>query len=387
MKPRIYQSNGLWYAKIEEDGIVKNIPLRVTNREDAESLMKDDALAVSRYGKQKTLEDCLKLYSMPKKNPYYKERIETGHSLKQSSIVVGSGVYKSLMKIIDENLLSKAVNRITSKDCKDIRQEVISYGLKSKTASNYFNYFCIMMKHLYSDRVIKTNPTDGMMRIANGTTEPVAVPTMADIKRIAKSHLWKDEMRRDVFLLYAMTGMRRAELAGVKKCQFSEERIKKETVHVLKIDRQRDVLNWGGDTTTPKGGIVRIVPLSDMAWGILSKYIKDKEDDDFIFDRGRLFFEFNSLNPKILNLIKGEEARTKFSTHKLRHFFNREVIWFDSSLAKATGEYCGWNHQVQGLDELQYMNPVQKRYFKERIDQLLPVARAVDKLFAWVERL
>lgn len=387
MKARIYQSSGLWYAKVNEDGITKNVPLHVSTREKAEEIISENGDILLSSGNKKTLEDCLILYSNPKKNPYYQERLLTGHPIKESSIVVGSGVYRSLFKIIDDELLSKSINRITSQDCKVIRQEVINSGLESKTASNYFNYFCTMMKHLYSERIIKTNPTDGMMRIANIRTSPVAVPSMADIKRIAKSPLWKDQMRRDVFLLYAMTGMRRAELAGIKPCQISEERIKKEKVHVLKIDRQRNALHWNGDTTTPKGGIIRTIPLANSAWAILEKYLTGKSEDDFVFKRGRVFFEFNNLNESMLKLIKNDEARNIFSTHKLRHFFNRELVWFDSNLTKATGEYCGWNHQVQGLDDLSYMGAMQKRYFKERLDQLIPVTKAIDKIFSWVIKI
>lgn len=388
MKSRLYRSGRYWYAKISlPDGSTKNIALRAETREKAEEnlriLLKTQHKGERKRGK--TLRDWLYLFKDANTNPYIKERRETGHNIKASTARENETKAKMLLSIVPDEILDKSLNRINAEDCKRIRDIIIhSDRWMQSTKSDTFAYFSRTIRTAQSCDLISSNPCEGLMGIYK-TYRNFEIPTKEDIERMAFSEAWASEEKRDIFLIYALTGMRQNEVRGLQRDQISEEMINGRLIRILRIDRQYSDLS-SDSLSSPKRDIVRTIPLADKAWQLIDKYAGRNRNSYFILPYGSTFFKFGGrFNSKVNQLIESDNARLRFSTHKLRHFLNSAVIDYDDSLIAAVGEYCGWNHQIQGLDNIAYLGNMQRRYTHRRAEYLLKVADAIDDIFSWLD--
>lgn len=210
---------------------------------------------------------------------------------KASVLVYNSAVEKVFIPLIG----NKKLTDITFSFLKSLRQKMLDKGDSPSTVKVRMKVLGIVIKSAYMDGLIQKNPFDALKSLKAETTSRDAF-TLEEIKSLYFS---VPDEAKNIILLFALTGMRLAELAAVSK----EELQEKDGINFIHLERQ-----YRQEFLPLKNKKARDIPLSKNLIQLVGSY-----------HYNLLQLLTRSVTPEIKK-IEGWKER-KLCIHSFRHFF------------------------------------------------------------------
>jgi integrase len=223
--------------------------------------------------------------------------------------------YRTMVAVLGREFGNRKVESITSPE---IERWITDYEGSNRTRQKYLVCLGSIFKRAKKVYGLPTNPVDVVERPR--VRKPATIEVLRPEEVMALVRAAGSEQDAAVFHTAAFAGLRMGELLALRWRDIDFHR---RTIHV------RD--NWAlGQTTTPKGGGERAVPMADEVAARLAKLGQRDHstgDDDLVFctERGQ------HLGPKSLRnryhaALKAADLREAFRFHNLRHTFGSTVI-------------------------------------------------------------
>lgn len=317
-----------------------------------------------------TLRAVLRLYLDPETNPRYQDAITTGapFSLRHARNVTNSA--KALFSTLDEipGYLNKPLYAYSRRDIKDAARFLVgAYGQTQKAARCYK-----VLKQLFGqaadDGMIPFSPSQGLSDIKTEQVKYTLSLPPEDI-RLVISHreLFSSELSRDLFIILASTGMRRAELLALTPGQIRGG--------ALVIDRAFKDDN-GKIIGKPKWEKSRIITLPDIAARALERVFE--RSGSIALSANRLYVYIRDIGSRaaLLEGITKPEAWEKISPHVLRHSLTT-MLRVSGVPDVLVAEYLSWSHQDQSILS---SSDMLANYTNLYVEHLQPVADKIDSL-------
>ena len=231
--------------------------------------------------------------------------------------------YTKDLELLDEFLQKKGVDLIHAKnqDLRDYLSWITAQGYAIKTQSRRMSSMREFYRFLFSENIIKKNPTDYLDSPKTRKSLPKYLSEEDVVALIQNAPKINRRMQPLLELLYA-SGMRVSELVGLPLEAVTRE---KKRIYIV-----------------GKGSKERIVPLNDKACEALEKWITVRQILDPRNAKSKWLFPAKSASghltrggffkelKKLAGLI--ELDQTKVSPHVFRHSFASHLIAHDADL-------------------------------------------------------
>jgi integrase len=223
--------------------------------------------------------------------------------------------YRAMVAVLDRQFGSKTVESITSEE---IELWVSAYPGSNRTRQKYLVCLGSIFKRATKVYGLPRNPVDAVERPR--VRRPAAIDVLRPDEVLALVRAAESEQDAALFQTAAFAGLRIGELFALR---WRDVDFARRTIHVRE--------NWTyGETTTPKGGRERAVPMAeDVAQRLaqLGQRPYCTTDDDLVFctDRGR-HLGYKSLKQRYRSALRAAGLREDFRFHNLRHTFGSTVI-------------------------------------------------------------
>ena len=223
--------------------------------------------------------------------------------------------YQAVAGILDREFGDRKVEAITAQQ---IERWIAGYPGSNRTRQKYLVCLGSIFKRAMRVYGLPRNPVDLVERPRVRKAATIDVLRSEEVLALVRAA--ESEQDAAVFLTAAFAGLRMGELLALR---WRDVDFSRSTIHVRE--------NWiNSETTTPKGGVERAVPMADEVAEALARIGQrgyDTGDDDLVFctEHGQ------HLGPKSLRgryraALKAAGLREDFRFHNLRHTFGSTVI-------------------------------------------------------------
>jgi integrase len=223
--------------------------------------------------------------------------------------------YRAMVSVLNREFGIRKAESITSQE---IERWITAYEGSNRTRQKYLVCLGSIFKRAKKVYGLPTNPVDVVERPR--VRKPATIEVLRPEEVMALVRAADNDQDAAVFHTAAFAGLRMGELLALR---WRDVDFGRRTIHV------RD--NWTlGQTTTPKGGGERAVPMADEVAARLAKLGQrdySAGDDDLVFstERGQHLGP-KSLRKRYKAALKTAGLREDFRFHNLRHTFGSTVI-------------------------------------------------------------
>jgi site-specific recombinase XerD len=380
--PSIFEEKGKYYFKIQRNGKRRTIPALGKSKQERMDYMRSYCDALDNgSGDLTTLKDIMMLFSKEDTNPNYLVAKATGGKYTRRwahTIATYTNQSLDVMAELNPKLAKRPAGLIRKQDLLNYQLQVVAkFGQISHVNKMMLP---ITMSLNYAERmeIIDHSPAHFIKQVKS--TEPTEVGKRMrgaicpeDIRVLLNGDFYRNELEKNIFALYACTGMRLAEVACLNTEQWDKVN------HYLMVDRAFKDDNFM-EVGLPKCDVRRVIPLGNLATKAIT-YLYERADPvtgNFFRNPKRWQFENIPNFVKAVAMTKPERfvdpsMVERMTLHYLRHSLNSNLRKFSGLPALLVAEYMSWNHQSQ----LQ----VQEGYTHIYGRDLIPVAEEIDKLY------
>ena len=378
--PRIYLHHGSYYFRVMRDG--RRIAVNTGSAIEAEAVkFEADYIRKLKSPRRKksvtTLADVLSPFCDPETNPRRLESSVTGrlYGLRHAQNVA---LYtRRVGDLINEHMpavLRRPVKSIDRKTCKDIMFLILDKKGRTDDAQQEFKALKSALAYAYDEGLVPTNPAAGLPDIKVERKGPGAMALDPhDIALIMRSDVFPSGWSKNLFALFASTGMRRGELLALDWSQIVVE----DGIGVIRIDRGVKDASFR-IVGKPKWDKVRVIPMPEIARCAVESQRETTGGRGLVFPgvTPKIFQETMDtikIGAMALPGLVCKEAVAQLTAHKLRHSLNTNLMLAGAN-PLLVRTYLSWEHQGS--------NAVQAGYTHVYARNLLPVARVIDDMYS-----
>jgi integrase len=223
--------------------------------------------------------------------------------------------YRALAGVLDRQFGDRKIETITERD---IESWISGYPGSNRTRQKYLVCLGSIFKRAMKVYGLPRNPVALVERPRVRKAATIDVLRPEEVMALVRAA----EAEQDAALFHtaAFAGLRMGELLALR---WRDVDFTRRTIHVRE--------NWTqGETTTPKGGTERAVPMAEEVAERLARLGQRDHftaDDDLVFctDRGQ-HLGYKSLKDRYRASLRAADLREDFRFHNLRHTFGSTVI-------------------------------------------------------------
>lgn len=223
--------------------------------------------------------------------------------------------YRNMLRVLSRQFGSRKIEAITSQE---IEIWISGYDGSNRTRQKYLVCLGSIFKRAMKVYGIPTNPVDVVERPRVRRAAKIDVLRPEEVLAFVRAA--ESEQDAAIFHTAAFAGLRMGELLALR---WRDIDFTRRTIHVRE--------NWTrGETTTPKGGSERAVPMAEEVAERLARLGQRAHftaDDDLVFctERGE-HLGYKSLKERYRAALRAANLREDFRFHNLRHTFGSTVI-------------------------------------------------------------
>jgi integrase len=223
--------------------------------------------------------------------------------------------YRNMARVLVREFGSRKIETITTQD---IDLWVSGYGGSNRTRQKYLVCLGSIFKRAIKVYGLPRNPADLVERPRVRRAAKIDVLRPEEVLALVRAA--ESDQDAAIFHTAAFAGLRMGELLALR---WRDVDFTRRTIHVRE--------NWTqGETTTPKGGTERAVPMAEEVAERLARLGQRQHfttDDDLVFctPRGQ-HVGYKSLKERYRAALRAADLREDFRFHNLRHTFGSTVI-------------------------------------------------------------
>jgi integrase len=223
--------------------------------------------------------------------------------------------YRNMVRVLDREFGKRKIETITTKD---IDLWISGYGGSNRTRQKYLVCLGSIFKRAMKVYGLPRNPADLVERPRVRRAAKIDVLRPEEVLALVRAA--ESEQDAAIFHTAAFAGLRMGELLALR---WRDVDFTRRTIHVRE--------NWTqGETTTPKGGTERAVPMAEEVAERLARLGQRNHfatDDDLVFCTARgQHVGYKSLKERYRAALRAAGLRDDFRFHNLRHTFGSTVI-------------------------------------------------------------
>jgi integrase len=223
--------------------------------------------------------------------------------------------YRNMIRVLDREFGDRKVEAITPEE---IELWIGGYSGSNRTRQKYLVCLGSIFKRAMKVHGLPRNPADVVERPRVRRAAKIDVLRPEEVLALVRAA--ESEQDAAIFHTAAFAGLRMGELLALR---WRDVDFTRRTIHVRE--------NWTqGETTTPKGGTERAVPMAEEVAQRLARLGQRDHfttDDDLVFctPRGQ-HVGYKSLKERYRAALRDADLREDFRFHNLRHTFGSTVI-------------------------------------------------------------
>jgi integrase len=223
--------------------------------------------------------------------------------------------YRNMVRVLDREFGNRKIEAITPEE---IELWISGYSGSNRTRQKYLVCLGSIFKRAMKVHGLPRNPADVVERPRVRRAAKIDVLRPEEVLALVRAA--ESEQDAAIFHTAAFAGLRMGELLALR---WRDVDFTRRTIHVRE--------NWTqGETTTPKGGIERAVPMAEEVAQRLARLGQRDHfttDDDLVFctPRGQ-HVGYKSLKGRYRAALRAAGLREDFRFHNLRHTFGSTVI-------------------------------------------------------------
>jgi integrase len=223
--------------------------------------------------------------------------------------------YRNMARVLVREFGSRKIESITTQD---IDLWISGYGGSNRTRQKYLVCLGSIFKRAMKVYGLPRNPADLVERPRVRRAAKIDVLRPEEVLALVRAA--ESDQDAAIFHTAAFAGLRMGELLALR---WRDVDFTRRTIHVRE--------NWTqGQTTTPKGGTERAVPMAEEVAERLARLGQRQHfttDDDLVFctPRGQ-HVGYKSLKERYRAALRAADLREDFRFHNLRHTFGSTVI-------------------------------------------------------------
>jgi len=223
--------------------------------------------------------------------------------------------YRNMARVLVREFGSRKIETITTQD---IDLWISGYGGSNRTRQKYLVCLGSVFKRAMKVYGLPRNPADLVERPRVRRAAKIDVLRPEEVLALVRAA--ETEQDAAIFHTAAFAGLRMGELLALR---WRDVDFSRRTIHVRE--------NWTqGETTTPKGGTERAVPMAEEVAERLARLGQRQHftaDDDLVFctPLGQ-HVGYKSLKERYRAALRAADLREDFRFHNLRHTFGSTVI-------------------------------------------------------------
>jgi integrase len=223
--------------------------------------------------------------------------------------------YRNMVRVLDREFGTRKIEAITPEE---IELWISGYSGSNRTRQKYLVCLGSIFKRAMKVHGLPRNPADVVERPRVRRAAKIDVLRPEEVLALVRAA--QSEQDAAIFHTAAFAGLRMGELLALR---WRDIDFTRRTIHVRE--------NWTqGETTTPKGGTERAVPMAEEVAQRLARLGQRDHfttDDDLVFctQRGQ-HVGYKSLKERYRAALKAADVREDFRFHNLRHTFGSTVI-------------------------------------------------------------
>jgi integrase len=223
--------------------------------------------------------------------------------------------YRNMARVLVREFGRRKIETITTED---IELWISGYGGSNRTRQKYLVCLGSIFKRAMKVYGLPRNPADLVERPRVRRAAKIDVLRPEEVLALVRAA--ESEQDAAIFHTAAFAGLRMGELLALR---WRDVDFTRRTIHVRE--------NWTqGETTTPKGGTERAVPMAEEVAERLARLGQRQHfsaEDDLVFcsPRGQ-HVGYKSLKERYRAVLRAANLREDFRFHNLRHTFGSTVI-------------------------------------------------------------
>jgi len=223
--------------------------------------------------------------------------------------------YRNMVRVLDREFGNRKIEAITPEE---IELWITGYSGSNRTRQKYLVCLGSIFKRAMKVHGLPRNPADVVERPRVRRAAKIDVLRPEEVLALVRAA--ESEQDAAIFHTAAFAGLRMGELLALR---WRDIDFTRRTIHVRE--------NWTqGETTTPKGGTERAVPMAEEVAQRLARLGQREHftsDDDLVFctQRGQ-HVGYKSLKERYRAALRAADLREDFRFHNLRHTFGSTVI-------------------------------------------------------------
>ncbi len=223
--------------------------------------------------------------------------------------------YRNMARVLVREFGRRKIETITTED---IELWISGYGGSNRTRQKYLVCLGSIFKRAMKVYGLPRNPADLVERPRVRRAAKIDVLRPEEVLALVRAA--GSEQDAAIFHTAAFAGLRMGELLALR---WRDVDFTRRTIHVRE--------NWTqGETTTPKGGTERAVPMAEEVAERLARLGQREHftaDDDLVFCTARgQHVGYKSLKERYRAALRAAGLREDFRFHNLRHTFGSTVI-------------------------------------------------------------
>ncbi len=223
--------------------------------------------------------------------------------------------YRNMVRVLVREFGKRRIETITTED---IDLWISGYGGSNRTRQKYLVCLGSIFKRAMKVYGLPRNPADLVERPRVRRAAKIDVLRPEEVLALVRAA--ESEQDAAIFHTAAFAGLRMGELLALR---WRDVDFTRRTIHVRE--------NWTqGETTTPKGGTERAVPMAEEVAERLARLGQRDHftaDDDLVFCAARgQHVGYKSLKERYRAALRAADLREDFRFHNLRHTFGSTVI-------------------------------------------------------------
>lgn len=223
--------------------------------------------------------------------------------------------YRNMVRVLVREFGKRKIELITTED---IDLWISGYGGSNRTRQKYLVCLGSIFKRAMKVYGLPRNPADLVERPRVRRAAKIDVLRPEEVLALVRAA--ESDQDAAIFHTAAFAGLRMGELLALR---WRDVDFTRRTIHVRE--------NWTqGETTTPKGGTERAVPMAEEVAERLARLGQREHftaDDDLVFCTARgQHVGYKSLKERYRAALRAAGLREDFRFHNLRHTFGSTVI-------------------------------------------------------------
>lgn len=360
----------LWYMRLRVPRTGRQLRRCTGTADEAEAMevWRKAQEALERGAPSRTLLELMRLYESVDTNPRYRQARKEGFRYGKEYAKGVAGSMRRLEAILSRKmprLLQMDSLELTKPDALAVREAIFSSRGGSRSSQQMWSAFRTMYSQLVAEALIDWNPCDGLRGIAHKSAPRASFPADMIVEAIARPEIFPTHDAWAFFAFTAYTGMRESEVLALKASQLDGDVLTVDSA--LKGNRMSDV-------GLPKWDLIRTIPLSKLAMGVLASLTPDWKGRYFPHPRSWAITACNAARSGMCALFPDQaDDYSRMTCHTLRHSMNTNLL-----VAKQdpimVAEYLSWEHQK--------LPDIQKRYTHIYAESMRVIADTIDRIYA-----